>query len=108
VVLRDIITLYQQDIEVTFHPGLELENYCCSVLGCKWKINRFVHSLTFYEFMEGQGLIRTLPNNKPTTERWKHIYVCYKKRLTTSYGFAELCFLCSEWIVGKERWKDHC
>jgi hypothetical protein len=52
--------------------------------------------------------MRTLSNSKPTAERWRHIYVCHKKRLTASQGFAELCFICSEWIVSKEGWKAHC
>jgi len=26
----------------------------------------------------------------------------------TSYGFAELCFDCNVWIVGKDEWNDHC
>ncbi|KAF2810656.1 uncharacterized protein BDZ99DRAFT_343301, partial [Mytilinidion resinicola] len=38
----------------------------------------------------------------------KHIYSCYKKRLRTSYKFAELCFPCSEWITSEKEWIDHC
>jgi hypothetical protein len=43
-VLRDMITLYRQDTEVAFRPGLEPEKCCCSATGRKWKIDRFVQS----------------------------------------------------------------
>jgi hypothetical protein len=42
-VLRDMITLYQQDTKVLSRPGLEPEKCGCSATGRKWKINRFVH-----------------------------------------------------------------
>ncbi len=54
-----------------------------------------------------ERLTRFFPHSKPAAERWRHIYSCYKKKLVTSYGFTELCFDCSEWIVGKDEWNDH-
>lgn len=49
-----------------------------------------------------------LLHSKPAAERWRHIYGCHKKKLVASYGFAELCFDCSEWMVGQDKWDDHC
>jgi hypothetical protein len=47
-------------------------------------------------------------DSKPASQRWRHIYSCHKKHLTARYGFAELCFFCSEWVVGNEAWQNHC
>ncbi len=47
-------------------------------------------------------------DSKPASQRWRHIYSCHKKYLTARNGFAELCFFCSEWVVGSEAWENHC
>ena len=52
--------------------------------------------------------MRLVLHSKPAAERWRHIYGCYKKKLLIIYSFAELCFDCSEWIVDKNEWNDHC
>ena len=36
---------------------------------------------------------------------WRHIYNCYKK---SHNSFAELCFLCNEWVFGEAQWSHHC
>jgi hypothetical protein len=41
-VLRDLITLYQQDTEVVARPGLEPERCFCPLTEYKKKIDRFV------------------------------------------------------------------
>jgi hypothetical protein len=43
-----------------------------------------------------------------TAYDWKHIYDCYKKGRAAKHGFAELCFLCHDWIFAKSEWQDHC
>ena len=58
--------------------------------------------------MHVQRLTRFFPHSKSAAEKWRHIYGCHKKKLVASYGFAELCFECSKWIVGKDEWNDHC
>ena len=55
-----------------------------------------------------QATNEILSHSKPAAERWRHIYGCHKKKLVASFGFAELCFECSEWIVGQDEWNDHC
>jgi hypothetical protein len=47
-------------------------------------------------------------DSKPASQRWRHIYGCHKKHLTARNGFAELCFFCSEWVVGNQAWENHC
>ncbi len=108
-VLRDMITLCRQDAEVPFRPGLEPEKCTCLMADHKLELNRFVFLLALYIlYAHVKRLTRIFPHSKPAAERWRHIYGCYKKKLVTSYGFAELCFDCSEWIVGKHEWNDHC
>lgn len=84
-VLRDMIALCQQEAEVPFRPGLEPEKCTCLMADHKLDLD-----------------------SKPAAERWRHIYGCHKKKLVASYGFAELCFDCSEWMVGQDKWDDHC
>jgi hypothetical protein len=102
-VLRDLITLYQQDTEVAVRPGLELERCFCPLTEHKKKIDRFVAYASSCFFS-----LANMSYSKPAAQRWRHIYGCYKKRLIASWGFAELCFFCSEWVVGKEAWENHC
>ncbi|KAL2041983.1 hypothetical protein N7G274_005171 [Stereocaulon virgatum] len=84
-VLRDMIALCRQEAEVPFRPGLEPKKCTCLMADHKLELDR-----------------------KPAAERWRHIYGCYKKRLVTTCGFAELCFDCSEWILGRDEWNHHC
>lgn len=39
---------------------------------------------------------------------WRHVYDCYRKTIAEVDGFAELCFLCNEWICGFGTWEAHC
>lgn len=36
---------------------------------------------------------------------WKHIHDCYKKQQSVPTTF---CFMCHQWIAGKDEWKGHC
>ncbi|KAH6675172.1 hypothetical protein B0J14DRAFT_616909 [Halenospora varia] len=36
-------------------------------------------------------------DSKPTAQRWRYIYGCYRKSLRATCRFAEMCFFCSEW-----------
>ncbi|KAH7029765.1 uncharacterized protein B0I36DRAFT_350584 [Microdochium trichocladiopsis] len=36
---------------------------------------------------------------------WKHIHDCYKKQQSAPTTF---CFMCHQWIAGKDEWKGHC
>ncbi|KAL8296236.1 hypothetical protein RB600_001635 [Gaeumannomyces tritici] len=87
--LRDMIALCEADAEVKFRPGLEPEKCQCA----------------------DPMVRRKLPQSAPAagarqpTYDWRHIYSCFKK---TRSGFAELCFLCNEWVFGEAEWSDHC
>ncbi|TVY12769.1 hypothetical protein LARI1_G009008 [Lachnellula arida] len=84
-VLCDMIALYQQETEVAVRLGLEPEKCLCLLTESKRKID-----------------------SKPAAQRWRHIYSCYRKSLRASCGFAEMCFFCSEWVMGKDQWENHC
>lgn len=83
--LHAMIALYQQGSEVEHRPGLEPDKCCCS--------KRYGNKL------EG---------NRQGSYDWKHIYTCYKRSSEKVSGFAELCFLCNEWVFGEEAWEGHC
>ena len=40
--------------------------------------------------------------------RWNHVFNCYRAHLERQHGFAEFCFLCSEWVTSKGDWEIHC
>ncbi|KAH8799672.1 hypothetical protein F5884DRAFT_113557 [Xylogone sp. PMI_703] len=77
--LRDLVALCLKETEIEFRPGLEPEKCNCSV---------HEQELTAYD--------------------WKHIYDCYRKYQAAAYSFAELCFLCHNWIFNKSEWEQHC
>jgi hypothetical protein len=83
-VLRDMMALLKRKVEVDFRPGLEPDKCSCA------KVKR--------------------ETNDDTTGGydWRHIYNCHKRSLSLRHGFAELCFLCNQWIVGQAEWSDHC
>jgi len=81
VVLRDMMALHEQNSEVEFRPGLEPDKCCCPKAR-KGLWSDFDSSCTAYD--------------------WRHIYDCYKEGLREKHGDAELCFLCDEWILGKD------
>jgi hypothetical protein len=81
-VLRDMMALHRQTSEVECRPGLERDKCCCP---------------------------KKEENDKPCSKYyWKHIYDCYRKECSDIHDFADLCFLCNEWILGKEEWRAHC
>ncbi|KIW99556.1 uncharacterized protein Z518_11295 [Rhinocladiella mackenziei CBS 650.93] len=83
--LHAMIALYLQESEVEYRPGLELGKCCCS---------------------NPHG--NKLEGNRQASYDWKHIYTCYKRSCECVCGFAELCFLCNEWVFGERAWEDHC
>jgi hypothetical protein len=83
-VLRDMMALYRQTSEVEFRPSLEWDKCCCP----KKEENDQYESCSEYD--------------------WKHVYDCYRKECSNIHGFADFCFLCNEWVFGKEEWRDHC
>src|SRR3954470_4970081 len=87
--LRDMVALCEKEVEVEFRPGLEPEKCGCSNLVRLRKLAKSTSSNT----------------DTRSTYDWRHIYSCYKR---THDGFAELCFLCSEWIFGEAQWRNHC
>ena len=46
--------------------------------------------------------------SKSATQRWRHVYGFYGKGLRAKHGFAEFCFLCSQWLTKEDDWTDHC
>jgi hypothetical protein len=108
VVLCDIISLYQQDTEVAVRPGLELEKCLCLPTESKRKIDRFIYFLKPFQSLYNKITNVIILNSKPAAQRWRHIYSCYRKSLRATCGFAELCFFCSEWVMGKDQWENHC
>lgn len=88
-VLRDMIALCETDTEVKFRPGLEPDLCQC---GKSTRRRKLPES-------------SCAAKNLMSTYDWKHIYSCFKKSCS---GFAELCFLCNEWVIGEEQWSDHC
>ena len=81
-VLRDMMALYRQTSEVEFRPGLERDKCCCP------KKEENDGSCSEYD--------------------WKHIFDCYRKECSDMNAFADLCFLCNQWVLGKEEWREHC
>ena len=84
-VLRDMMELYQSRSEVEYRPGLEPDKCYC------WNDDP-----------------RPCIVNSNSSYNWRHIYICYKKECSNLHGFAELCFLCNEWVFDSEAWNDHC
>src|ERR1700728_212742 len=82
-----MMSLYRQTSEVEFKPGLERDKCCCPK---KEENNQYESGKSCDEY------------------DWKHMYDCYRKECSNIYGFADLCFLCNEWVFGKEQWRDHC
>ncbi|EXJ88025.1 hypothetical protein A1O1_04952 [Capronia coronata CBS 617.96] len=83
--LRAMMTLYRQQSEVEYRPGLEPDKCCCSKV---------------YE--------NEIEENRPAFYDWMHIYACYKRSCESVYGSVELCFLCNEWVFGEISWEKHC
>jgi hypothetical protein len=84
-VLHDMMALYRQVSEVEFRPSLERDKcYCLKKENYQYDSN--------------------VPWGK---YNWKHIYDCYRKERSSNYGFADLCFLCNEWVLRKQEWSDH-
>jgi hypothetical protein len=89
-VLRDLMALLKKTSEVEFRPGLERNKCVCPKLKKE----------------ESQDDTDETP---PSKYDWRHIYNCYKKNCCSKYGFAELCFMCNEWVFFSEQeWSDHC
>ena len=107
-VLRDMIALYRQETEVACCPGLEPEKCGCAVADEKRNLDRYLTSLYPRTALAMADAKVPVPYSRTAAERWKHIYGCYKKRLMMGHGFAEMCFRCSKWIIGKETWNEHC
>ncbi|KAK0621131.1 hypothetical protein B0T17DRAFT_276620 [Bombardia bombarda] len=86
--IRDMITLCEANAEVVLRPGLEPDMCLCT-------------DLTTH-----QQIASCSPTAVDTGSSYdsRHIYHCVKK----SHGFAELCFLCSEWVFCEDQWSDHC
>lgn len=87
--LRDMIALCEAESEVDFRPGLEPRLCQCGDTARRRKLPGSGHAANYAQ----------------TTYDWRHVYNCFKK---SHSGFVELCFLCSEWIVGELQWNDHC
>lgn len=83
--LYAMIALYQQESEVEYRPGLEPHKCRCP----KSHVNK-------------------LEGHREASYDWKHIYTCHKRSHDSVSGFAELCFLCNEWVFGDVAWEDHC
>ncbi len=47
------------------------------------------------------------PDRLTPRRRWKHIYRCLKSSLHKTHGFAQLCFLCRQWITDKDEYNQH-
>lgn len=43
----------------------------------------------------------------PETYDWSHIYKCFQETQKQDRGFAEFCFLCSDWFFDTESWELH-
>jgi hypothetical protein len=41
-------------------------------------------------------------------QRWTHVFECSMAHHKAQYGFAEFCFLCSQWVTSKKAWESHC
>ncbi len=108
-VLRDMIMLCWQNVKILFHSSLKLEKCTYLMTDHKLKLDKFVFLLALYIlYAHVKWLMRIFSHSKSIIKRWRHIYDCYKKKLVISYNFVELCFDCSEWIVDKHEWNDHC
>jgi hypothetical protein len=86
-VLRDMTALLKKTSEVEFRPGLEREKYLCPKVK-KESQNGTDKTCGIYD--------------------WRHIYKCYKQSCCSKYGFAELCFICNEWVFSEQGWGEHC
>ncbi|KIM93155.1 hypothetical protein OIDMADRAFT_61940 [Oidiodendron maius Zn] len=82
-VLRDMIALYKEDVQVAYRPSSCPKNGCCPVCS------------------KGMDQIKC-------GEEWDHIFRCRAKTLKQKYGFAELCFQCDAWVTSKAKWRTHC
>ncbi|EZF37596.1 hypothetical protein H103_07933 [Trichophyton rubrum CBS 288.86] len=82
--IKDMVTLCQKERAVSDHPALMPENGRCPVTKC--------------------------PNGGrlPSRYKWRHIHTCLRSQLTLQHGFAELCFICNEWVTGWGAFKRHC
>lgn len=47
-------------------------------------------------------------NSLPPRYKWRQIYTCLRSQLTVQHGFAELCFICNEWVTGWGAFERHC
>lgn len=106
-VLHDMVELYQQETEVASRPGLEPKKCCCASERNR-KIDRCVPLISLTQCIPESEANFPIRTSKPAPQRWRHIYSYYRKRLRANYGFAELCFLCSEWVTSKTKWDEHC
>ncbi|KAE9971389.1 hypothetical protein EG328_005700 [Venturia inaequalis] len=94
-IIQDMTELCERGREAGFRPGLE-PNRCC----CKSNNNTATD-----DFREQKP---SLQERYPETYDWSHIYKCFQETQQQDRGFAELCFLCSDWFFDTESWELHC
>lgn len=83
--LYAVMALYQQVTEVLYRPGLEPTKCSCA------------------EPYDVQS-----ESDRHALYDWRHVYMCYKRSCDNVNNFAELCFLCNEWVLNEAAWEDHC
>ncbi|RYP29029.1 hypothetical protein DL767_006955 [Monosporascus sp. MG133] len=49
------------------------------------------------KFRQSQNILHPL--------RWKHVFNCYESFLKKACGYAQFCFLCSQWINSETEWE---
>ena len=94
-VIKDMMKLYGQEREVEFRPGLELDKCHC--------------------YSDNEVKMDDCHERKQSPEKtaldpydWKHIYDCFQAAQQKDHGFADLCFLCNEWVFDEVEWGAHC
>jgi hypothetical protein len=97
-VIHDMMELYEQEREVEFRPGLEPDRCCCNS----------TDNPATDDCSEKKRDLQEKTSDTYDTYDWKHIYKCFKTTQERDHGFAELCFLCSEWFIDMELWEIHC
>jgi hypothetical protein len=94
-VIQDMTELCEREREVDFRPGLE-PNRCCRKSSDNTATDDFWEQKPSFQEM------------CPETYDWSHIYKCFQETQKQDCGFAELCFLCSDWLFDTESWELHC
>ncbi|QKX62582.1 uncharacterized protein TRUGW13939_09743 [Talaromyces rugulosus] len=86
MVIEDMIRLCKGAPEVAYRPSCRpTDKGQCLVEDC------------------GENMERLRPD-----QRWPHVYKCYREDLIRQHGFAQLCYICDEWILGRPPWIEHC